>query len=221
MVALLQRKTLDESFMSRLDGDLDVFAVDNGLFDVKTKMFRAIRPEDCVATTAGWSYSTELSAEHRVVLRAFLERVLPVDMEREVVLAYFASLLSGRRREKKFLVLTDKRAGNNGKSTLVALMTRFFGARASCNTSFVCRGSFERDRESHSAGTEAMAGKRLLVAEELKHGMALDDAMLKRYAGGAEVSVQGRRCGTGYHFSFVWQVDSSASAPTAPSCCPW
>ena len=199
-------RSIDNRLRQKLDSDLDVFAVDNGLFDVRSKSFRGIEPGDYVSTTAGWSYSSEAAREHRGEVESCLGRVLPVREEREVVLTFFASLLSGRREEKKFLVLTDRQSGNNGKSTLASLMLKFFGRLASGNTSFVCRGSFDRDRESHSAGTEAMAGKRLLIAEELKHGMTLDDALLKRYAGGAGVAVEGRRCGSGEHFKYVWQA---------------
>jgi hypothetical protein len=43
----------------------------------------------------------------------------------------------------------------------------------------VCKGSFERDRDSHDAGLEPFRGKRLVVAEELKNSMTLDAAPVK------------------------------------------
>ena len=76
----------------------------------------------------------------------------PVEEEREVVLTYFARLLSGRREEKKIMLLTDRRAGNNGKSALVKLFERFFGDYAIKSVKFVCRGAFEQDSNAHDAG---------------------------------------------------------------------
>eukprot|EP00798_Chlamydomonas_sp_ICE-L_P029631 gene29631-biopygen4262 len=87
----------------------------------------------------------------------FLRKVMPVDDERDVVLAFFAGLLSGRRKEKKFLAFTDKTSGDNGKSTLMALMGNFFGEYGSSNgTKFLTKGSFARGRDDHDAGLKPM-----------------------------------------------------------------
>ena len=51
-----------------------------------------------------------------------------------------------------------------------------------------------------------MRAKRLVVAEELKHHMMLDEAMLKRLSGGEGVKIQGRHCGSAEHFGFTWQA---------------
>eukprot|EP00798_Chlamydomonas_sp_ICE-L_P032804 gene32804-biopygen14007 len=102
---------------------------------------------------------------------------MPVDEERDVLLAFFAGLLSGRRKEKKFLAFTDKTSGDNGKSTLMALMGTFFGEYGSSNgTKFLTKGSFARSRDDHDAGLKPMKGVRLMVAEEMKPNIASDKA---------------------------------------------
>jgi phage/plasmid-associated DNA primase len=211
MVHMLAAKVEDVRFLERLDANLDVFAVANGCFDTSERgsrpVFRPLKPGDYVSTTAGWPYDPEAARQHRGEVDAFFEKVLPVPEERHAMLSYFASLLSGRRKLKKFLALTDEREGDNGKSTMLKLFTLFFGAYVEeGGTKFVCRGSFDRDRDSHDAGTELMRGKRLVVAEELKHTMTLDDAMLKRLVGGAGVTASGRRCGSNERWQFVWQA---------------
>jgi phage/plasmid-associated DNA primase len=208
MLYILSGKVIDDRFLDRLDADLDLFAVDNGTFDMRVPGggFRPIAPNDWVGTTAGWAYSKEAAMAHRAKVEAFLSQVLPVEEERDAVLAYFAGLLSGRRLVRKFMVFTDRRAGANGKSTLAQLMCSFFGAYAKTSTKFVCRGAFERDRDSHGAGTEPYRGKRLVVAEELKHTMTLDVAMIKKLTGGASARVEDRRIGVGEWFKFTWQA---------------
>eukprot|EP00798_Chlamydomonas_sp_ICE-L_P022164 gene22164-biopygen30852 len=68
-------------------------------------------------------------------------------------------LLSGRRKEKKFLAFTDKTSGDNGKSTLMALMGNFWGEYGSSNgTKFLTKGSFARGRDDHDAGLKPMKG---------------------------------------------------------------
>lgn len=213
MIHKLAGKVVDNS---KLDANPDLFAVDNGVFDMarvggdangcEGGRFRPIAPTDWVGTTAGWSYDPEMAKEHRADVESFLSQVLPVPEEREAVLSYFAGLLSGRRIVRKFMVFTDRRAGANGKSTLAYLMTSFFGAYAKSSTKFVCSGSLERDRDSHGGGTEPFRGKRLVVSEELKHSMTLDVALLKKLTGGTSACVEDRRIGVGECFKFEWQA---------------
>jgi phage/plasmid-associated DNA primase len=86
-------------------------------------------------------------------------------------------------------------------------MHTFFGGFAASSTNFVCSGSFQKDRNAHDAGMEPFRTTRLLVAEELKHSMTLDVALLKQLSGGADVRVEGRRFGSGERFKFVWQAN--------------
>jgi phage/plasmid-associated DNA primase len=208
-------KVVDMDFLSKLDESLDLFAVSNGCFDMSNvdsslsphERFRPIGPRDYISKTAGYEFSAEEAAAHRADVERFLAQVFPVAEERRIILSYFASLLSGKRRVKKFLVLTDRRSGNNGKTTVLDLFRSTFGeCYTAVDTKFVCRGSFDRDRDSHDAGTEPFQGKRLVVAEELKNTMKLDDAMLKRLTGGAHTVVTGRRCGSSARYSFTWQA---------------
>ncbi len=155
---------------------------------------------------ADWAYDPAQARARRPDVERFLSHIFPLASERRIVLSYLAGLLSGRRKMKRFLVLTDRRAGNNGKSTVARLFRRFLGGYAKASTKFVCKGSYDKDRDSHDAGLEPFKGKRLLLAEELKKSMTLDVAMLKQYTGGAGEMVEGRKCGTGEWFKFVWQA---------------
>ncbi|PNG99401.1 hypothetical protein TSOC_014823, partial [Tetrabaena socialis] len=195
-------------FKASLDSNRDIFPLANGCFDFSGSRveWRPVTLEDRVSVVAPWAYCPELAREKRAEVDMFLAQVLPIAEERSVVLAFFANLLCGRRRAKKFLVMTDKSGGDNGKSTLLALFSLFFASFAETNTKFVCKGAFDRDRDSHDAGMEPMKGKRLIVAEELKHDMTLDDALLKRLTGGDGVTISGRQCGSGSRFEFTWQA---------------
>ncbi|PNH06378.1 hypothetical protein TSOC_007250 [Tetrabaena socialis] len=208
MLHIVACKLADKGFKASLDSNRDIFPLANGCFDFSGSRveWRPLTLEDRVSVVAPCAYCPELAREKRAEVDRFLAQVLPVAEERSVVLAFFANLLCGRRRAKKFLVLTDKSGGDNGKSTLLALFSLFFASFADTNTKFVCKGSFDRDRDSHDAGMEPMKGKRLIVAEELKHDMTLDDALLKRLTGGDGVTISGRQCSSGGRFEFTWQA---------------
>ena len=51
-----------------------------------------------------------------------------------------------------------------------------------------------------------MKGVRLLVSEEMKPGISLDEAFIKRIAGGEGVRIEGRSCDTGNSSDFMWQA---------------
>eukprot|EP00798_Chlamydomonas_sp_ICE-L_P008374 gene8374-biopygen4867 len=200
-------------FLDTLDSNPDLFAVNNGVFDSSSRdtvVFRNVEMTDNISRCAKWDYQGE-DNHHlqrcKEELDDFLRKVMPVDEERDVVLAFFAGLLSGRRKEKKFLAFTDKTSGDNGKSTLMALLGSFFDEYGSSNgTKFMTKGSFTSSRDDHDAGLKPMKGVRLLVAEEMKPNIALDEALIKRIAGGEGVRVGGRSCGTGNSFDFLWQA---------------
>ncbi|GIX94957.1 hypothetical protein CDAR_296321 [Caerostris darwini] len=98
-------------------------------------------------------------------VKHFFETVLPAREERDYVLHFFGRLLDGHRDEKQFLVLTDKRDGNNGKNIFINLMECVFSSYV------VCKGSkavCEQPRESinfHDAGLARFKGICLLIEE--------------------------------------------------------
>ena len=194
-------QVLESRFDEKLDTNLDLFAVANGVLDVPTKTFRPIVPEDYIRHYADWEY---IPNTDRSDLEHFLAQLLPIEQERKVVLSYLAGLLSGRRYIKKLLILTDKRAGNNGKSSLVLLLQSFFSSYARSSSKFVCSPHFQKDRDSHDAGMEPYVGCRLAIAEELKRHNILAEGHLKNLTGGAGLPVNGRRCGSSEEFKFVW-----------------
>jgi len=104
-------------------------------------------------------------------------------------------------------VLTDKRNGWNGKTTLLTLLRVFFGEYLESSTKFFCRPLFSNEnKNSHDGGLEPLKGKRVALADELKKNMLLDDALLKNIAGGSLYYVTGRELGTKTRFKFKWQA---------------
>lgn len=206
LLRILARERTNRNFVACVDSNLDLFALENGVFDMRSMCFRPIKIEDCISTTAGWSYDKLAAVEHRQAVEEFCQQVLPIAAERAVVLAYFASMLSGKRRIRKFLAFTDERKGANGKSTFFKLLQHFFGAYVVSSAKFFGKPKFEQSREQHGGGTENFKGKRLVVAEELKSDSTLDTGMLKRYTGGTDVSVEDRSFGKGGYYKFIWQA---------------
>eukprot|EP00798_Chlamydomonas_sp_ICE-L_P022096 gene22096-biopygen30785 len=112
-VALL---VLDEKFADYLDINPSLFAIKNGVFDTSlrdtdTVVFRKIEMDDNISMCAKCEYQEEDNQQLQQCkkeLDDFFLQILPVEEKHDVVLGFFAGLLSGRRNEKKFLALTDK-----------------------------------------------------------------------------------------------------------------
>ena len=208
MLYALKTRHIDVEFANQCNANPSLFTFKSGdAYDIDVGAFRRIEPTDKITMFVPWAYDPEASRAHRMELDEFLARLLPVPEERRVVLAFFAALMSGRRTAKKAMVFTDKRIGNTGKSTLSSLLQDFFGSEyVAARTEFVCQASFDKGRDSHDAGMQTMAGKRLLVAEELTSHSSLDMGFIKKHAGGARTIVEGRTFREAFTFKYVWQA---------------
>ena len=199
------KKIIDNEFENKIDENLDLFATQQGVYDIKLGEFRRTLPTDYAMTNCGWKYSKTDSEKYMNDVQNFFKKLFPIEEERNVVLTFISSLLHGHRLDKKFLIMTDKRDGNNGKSTLLNFLRVFFGDYLKGSTKFICKGAFDKDKDSHDGGLEPLKGKRVMLADELKKNMKLDEGLIKNLAGGKYV-VEGRRFGKVDQFKFTWQA---------------
>ncbi|GIY53008.1 ATPase [Caerostris extrusa] len=134
--------------------------------------------------------SSDESRLHMPEVKHFFETVLPAREERDYVLHFFfGRLLDGHRDEKQFLVLTDKRDGNNGKTTFINLMEVYFLRMRCVKVPKRFANSPEKRINSHNAGLARFKGIRLLIVDDLKKDQTLKSSFLKREAGGRPVSM--------------------------------
>lgn len=207
---VLSQELMDRTFVSRLNKNLYLFPCKNGVFDMKgpgRPTFRPLTPEDMVSKTCGWSYDPEQARIRRPAVERFLEQMLPIPDERIAALVYLAALMCGVRIIKRFLVLTDKRIGDNGKSTFATFIFKFFGKKLAnyLGQKLVTRPAVERGgRNDHDGGIQAFEGVRLVIAEELKKNMLFDEGFLKKVTGGDEVVITGRKFAEASQFDYIW-----------------
>jgi phage/plasmid-associated DNA primase len=198
---------LSSGFERTLDSNLDIFPLAGGMvYDMTRRILRKMCPDDRVQTTTGWKYDPAAAINHRADLERFLEQVLPIPEEREMTLRYLAGMLTGRRYIKKMICFTDKRAGNNGKSTLIKLVRSFLGDLGISDNKLLLKSSHDRGRDDHDAGLEPYKGMRGAVLEEMKRTSKIDEGLAKNITGATNVTVQGRKIGNGERYKFVWSA---------------
>lgn len=200
-------KKINRNFADVLNSNVNLFPCNNGVFDMTTKTFRMIEPEDYIKVTCGWRHCPEEARNHRADVKRFLEQLFPDEKERNAVLAFVASLMSGDRKMKKFIIMTDKREGDNGKSTFIAFLKQFFGDFATeRGKKILSKATMEADRNSHDAGLESLRGLRLIIGDEFSRDTRLDTGFIKWLTSGSNVTLEGRACGSEERFAFTFQA---------------
>eukprot|EP00798_Chlamydomonas_sp_ICE-L_P028140 gene28140-biopygen32096 len=141
-------------------------------FFSRIKFVPEIKKKECVGdmyycdpATNRWSNCSNMRISK--VIKIELKSKFPVEKNnktnekiRRFVDTIRGRLLSGRRKENKFLAFTDKTSGDNGKSTLMALFGSFFDEYGSSNrTKILTKGVVRPEpRDDHDAGLKPMKG---------------------------------------------------------------
>ena len=91
-----------------------------------TTMLRLARPADLVTKSVGYDIP-ETGFGNTAEVEAVFAQIYPVDEERHFFQLYGGYCLLGNNPAKGFLCLTDRRKGDDGKSTAVRLLRRALG----------------------------------------------------------------------------------------------
>lgn len=158
---------------------------------------------DFILSSCGWRFDEQLALERADDLNEFIYKLFPVPEERRVMLKFCASLLHGHRTEKKFVILTDERGGDNGKSTWVNFLCGFFGGLSYNNTRLFLNSTMQ-DKNGQDTILYKVFNKRLVVGSEFKDGMKLDVSLMKKLTGMDPIS--GRHFHSQEDFSFMSQA---------------
>lgn len=101
------RRFYIKDFEEKLDSDRNLIGFENGVYDLKNRIFREGLPEDYITFSTGYDYK-EYSLDHEYVigLRKFFEKVQTEKELREYVLDLLASHLEGNVRSNRFIIWT-------------------------------------------------------------------------------------------------------------------
>lgn len=182
---------IDTKFMDKLDNNVMLMGVRNGVIDLKTLEFREGRPDDYVSKKCHVNYvAPDLhNADYKAKLAQvdlFFRQILPIDNVRTYVLLRLASCLEGRD-DQKFPILTG--VGGNGKTILLEFMQQIFGDYA-CTVSATV---FTQKSGAASAASPEIArirGVRLISAEETEEGSTFNIAKMKELTGGNKITTR-------------------------------
>ena len=172
----------DGDFENKLDSDPDLLCFNNGVYDLKTGMFRDGVPEDNITLCTGIDY-VKFDEEHEYIsqLNEFLYQIFPEDDKRHYMMIILSTMLEGRNAQEKFYCLSG--CGGNGKSKLNELLENCMGTYiASVPTSLFTKAS----AQSSAANPEIarLRGVRIVTAQETAEKDVFNIELVKKMTGG-------------------------------------
>lgn len=160
------------------DANANLLAFTNGVYDLESGVFRDGRKEDFISQVVpyDWRASTE---EEEAKIMNFINKVMPLEEERDVLLKALATGISGQMIENVFILTGN---GRNGKDTLV---TNLLKAAIGDDLYLPNAVSLltEKQRGGISQEKANMHNKRCVVYSEPDSGVPLITATLKEFTG--------------------------------------
>ena len=142
----------------------------------------------------------------------YLKQMFPIREEREMGLKYFSYCLSGRMDVKAFLVITDERAGNNGKTTFLTFLKHLLGNYYINGRTHTLKSTIVGDRNSHGANELELNGRRVCGGDEWSCNDTIDTTWINERVSGQSFEYEVRGCGAKKMSPVLWMCIFSNSA---------
>jgi P4 family phage/plasmid primase-like protien len=172
----------DCKFEDKLDDNPYLIGFDNGVYDLRTGLFRNGCPDDYMSFTTGYDYEVKYSQNSPdiVAIEKFIRSIHPADDLRKYVMCFLASILEGGNTDQKMFFWTG--SGSNGKGTLIDLLDHTFGDYY--GTLPVTLLTVKRKGSSNATPELAdKKGKRVLIMQEPDQDDELNVGFLKELTG--------------------------------------
>ena len=171
-----------------------------------TTLLRNAGPEDLVTMSVGYDIPDSGFGDTAAVEAVFAQ-IYPMEEERRFFQLYGGYCLLGNNPAKGFMCLTDRRKGDNGKSTAVNLLRRALGPEYVIDNkqNLLYEARYSTNVNAHDAGMLAFEGKRLAIMEELSASKTLDTSVMKQLTGG-EAHISVRPAGGAETRSMLWSA---------------
>lgn len=161
--------------MSEMDKDPLLFAVDNGVIDLRTHKFRAHSSRDFISAISTTAFEVGATCPRWM---QFLDEVFGGDAEViEYVQKIFGYCLSGLTVEQKWFFLYG--AGGNGKSKFTDTLKELLGKHYATHTT----PDFMQEGDRHLTEIADLRGKRVAITSEAEQGKKFASKRIKELTG--------------------------------------
>jgi len=180
-----------------LDVNINTFAFNDCLFDLKNKVIRLIEPDDHISTTTGYAFDVNVSKDKVKELKRLIKSMFKTDEMYQYLIDVLSMSMFGKNLYQEFYIFNGM--GSNGKSVLMNLLLLSFGDY--CGK--VNSTTFTKESKSANETSEMYACKasRLVVIEEPNEKEKLISSRLKEYSGDTVIKTRGL-----HENAFVFEV---------------
>lgn len=180
----------DSEFMNKLDTNPYLLCFNDGVVDLKDKVFRDGYPTDYISMSTNHNYLlTKDESYHKTVqeINKMMKTIFTKPDVLEYMWDHLASSLIGKNLNQTFTIY--KGTGANGKSVLVNLMKHTLG-----DYHGIMPITLITEKRTASGGTcselAQLKGKRYAALQEPSEGMRLNEGIMKEITGGDQMQVR-------------------------------
>lgn len=168
----------------KLNMDKWLIAFKNGVYCLRTFMFREGSPQDYISKQLNIKYNFNFSIEHPAVLNMleFLKKTFPDEEVREYFFLQTSEVFLGGNRDKNVMIWTG--SGNNGKSILQELFEKMLGSLAVKLPKGILVGETPKAGCCFPELVRTQGGVRWAVIDEFSPDETVNAGMLKLLSGG-------------------------------------
>lgn len=179
---------IQENFITKkLDANINLFAFQNGLYDLQKCEFRNIEPTDYIQINT--DYEMDIKVDKSIVdeVYDFIKEMFKTDEMFGYVLDVLTYLMFGKNKFQEFYIFTG--IGSNGKSLLIKLIKLAFGEYATT----LRAETFTKPSKGANETTEMYKckGLRMITFEEPSDDDKLITNRFKEYSGDGTITVRG------------------------------
>ena len=153
----------DPEFGNKLDANKKLIGFNNGVYDLKTHMFRDGRPSDYVTMTTGYDFNTVDDVEIQNEIIEFITSIMSNDEMISYLLKVCAYMLDGDKYLEQFWFFTGR--GRNGKGTLCMLLRKCLG-NYYYEPDITIVTTLKKNSSGHNDELIRAKGKRVMVCSE-------------------------------------------------------
>lgn len=168
---------------SKMDSNPFLIAFKNGVYDLKTCMFRPGCPSDFLSKQLKTVYNENLKEDDEKVKKMFdfFEKIFPDEEVRKYYFEQICEVFLGGNRDKLVMIWTG--SGNNGKSVTQNIFERMLGPLAVKIPTTLITGKKVQAGHASPEIFRTQGGVRWVVMDEFSPDEILDAGMIKLLSG--------------------------------------
>jgi P4 family phage/plasmid primase-like protien len=169
-----------ENLSDLIDGNRQLFAFADGVYDLQKGCFRMITPQDYISTTTGYPYPRQSNPTARAGIKKFITSMFENDDTEKYVLQVLSTCLLGENRFQEFYVFTG--SGANGKGAVDELLRNTWGEYYYSVDNTLFTKPLERKDQPIPALVIGKS-KRIMMTTEPESDEKLQGGLLKKISG--------------------------------------